>query len=159
AAAAPPPKAVTFKQVAEDYITAHEKDWTNAKSRAQWKSTLATYAYPIVGDLPVADVTREHVTQVLAPIWHTKGETASRLRGRIELILTAAEVRGLRPEGSNPARLKPMQMILGEATKGGKHLAALPHGQIAEFMADLRGRSGTGARCLEFVILTATRVS
>ncbi len=76
-------KAVTFDQAVERYIAAHEAGWKNPKHRQQWRNTLATYASPIIGDLPVGSVTTDLVMKVLAPIWMTKTETASRVRGRI----------------------------------------------------------------------------
>jgi len=78
------------------YIDAHEAGWDNAKHRAQWTATLTTYAFPVMGELPVADVTRAHVMQTLQPIWRTKTETATRLRGRIESVLDFARVMGRR---------------------------------------------------------------
>ncbi|MGJ0426214.1 tyrosine-type recombinase/integrase [Methylocystis sp.] len=96
-------KAMTFKGCAEAYIRSHEKGWRNDKHRAQWGSTLATYAYPVIGPLPVASIDVGLVLKVLEPIWASKPETASRLRGRIEAILDWAKARGFR-DGENPAR-------------------------------------------------------
>ena len=87
---------ITFRAVAEAYIAANEGNWRNDKHRQQWRNTLATYVFPIVGDLPVADVATAHVLTILEPIWKDKAETASRLRGRIETILDAAKARGYR---------------------------------------------------------------
>ena len=75
---------MTFKQCAETYIEAHKAGWQNAKHVAQWGSTLNTYAYPIIGSLPVQSIDVAFVMKVVEPIWTTKTETASRLRGRIE---------------------------------------------------------------------------
>ena len=94
---------ITFKAVAEAYIAANEDSWRNDKHRQQWRNTLATYVYPVIGDLPVADIGTAHVLKILEPIWKDKPETASRVRGRIETILDAAKARGYR-EGENPAR-------------------------------------------------------
>ncbi len=77
----------TFRECAERYIAAHRAGWRNAKHAEQWRSTLATYAFPIFGDLPVQTVDFGLVLKVIEPIWATKTETASRLRGRIESIL------------------------------------------------------------------------
>lgn len=96
-------KGVTFKEAAEQHIQSHEKGWRNATHRQQWRTTLETYAYPEFGSLPVQDVGVAHVMKVLEPIWSTKTETASRLRGRIENILDWAKVREYR-QGENPAR-------------------------------------------------------
>ncbi|MDX9861252.1 MAG: Arm DNA-binding domain-containing protein, partial [Rhodospirillales bacterium] len=89
-------KAMTFKQCAEAYIKAHEAGWQNAKHAAQWTSTLTTYAFPVIGELPVSAVDTGLVMKVLEPIWTTKTETASRVRGRIESVLDWAAVRHYR---------------------------------------------------------------
>lgn len=94
---------ITFKSVAETYITANEGGWRNDKHRQQWRNTLATYVYPVIGELPVANVATAHVLQILEPIWKEKAETASRVRGRMETILDEAKARGYR-DGENPAR-------------------------------------------------------
>src|SRR5262249_53098483 len=96
-------KTITFKQCAESYINAHGAGWRNRKHAAQWGATLATYAYPIIGTLPVQAVDTGLVLKVLEPIWTAKPETASRVRGRLESILDFAKVRGHR-DGENPAR-------------------------------------------------------
>src|SRR5579872_5003608 len=96
-------KAMTFDPCARAYIAAHESGWRNAKHRDQWRNTLATYTSPMFGSLPVQVIDVGLVMKVLEPIWRTKPETASRLRGRIEAILDWATVRGYR-QGDNPAR-------------------------------------------------------
>ncbi len=151
--------AMSFKEAAENYITAHEKGWKNAKHGAQWSSTLKTYAYPIIGNIGVAEVETSHIMRVLEPIWTTKTETASRVRGRVESVLDWATVRGYR-KGDNPARWRGhIEHLL--ATRNDvapvEHHAALPFDEIGAFMVGLRQRSGFGARALEFAILTAAR--
>lgn len=151
--------ARTFQQAAEAYIRAHEAGWKNSKHVAQWTTTLETYAYPIIGSLHVSDIATQHVVSVLEPIWSTKTETASRLRGRIESVLDWARVQGFR-EGENPARWKGhLDHILPARSKvqRTKHHAALDHRRISSFMAALQGIPGTGARALEFAILCASR--
>jgi hypothetical protein len=96
-------KSMTFRQCAETYIAAHKSTWVNAKHAAQWPSSLTAYAYPIFGDLPVQSIDVALVTKALEPIWRDKTETASRLGGRIEAVLSWATVRGYR-HGDNPAR-------------------------------------------------------
>jgi integrase len=149
----------TFREVAEEFITRNEVGWRNAKHRQQWRNTLATYVYPILGDLSVGAVDTGLVVQVLDPIWAAKPETASRVRGRIEAVLDFATVRGFR-QGPNPAQWKgnlahilPARARVREV----EHHAALAFDQIPEFLAELRGRPGMAARALEFVILTAAR--
>ena len=96
-------KQVKFKEAAEKYIAAHRAGWKNAKHAEQWAATLETYAYPVVGDLSVAAIETAHVLKVIEPIWTSRTETASRLRGRIEAVLDWATARQLR-QGENPAR-------------------------------------------------------
>lgn len=150
---------MAFRDAASAYITANAPGWKNPKHGQQWGNTLAKYAYPQIGDLSVADVEFSHVLAILEPIWATKTETATRLRGRIELILDWATVRGHR-SGPNPARWRGhLDKVLPRPSKVAKieHHAALPIAQVPKFMAQLRRAEGQGARALEFVILTACR--
>ena len=152
-------KAMTFDACRDAYIAAHRAGWQNVKHSKQWTTSLATYVTPVFGHLPVAAVDTGLVLKVLEPIWATKSETASRLRGRIEAILDWAKVRGYRA-GENPARWRGhLDKLLPAKAKVHKveHWPALPHGQIGAFMADLRSRTGTAAKALEFAILTAAR--
>jgi len=82
--------AVPFRERAEQYITAHECEWRNPKHRAQWRATLQTYAYPVIGDVQASGITVSHIVGVLRPIWVEKAETARRVRGRIEAVLDYA---------------------------------------------------------------------
>ena len=146
-------RTITFEQACEQYIAAHEASWRNLKHRKQWRSSFATYAWPTVGKLAVA------VTSVLEPIWRTKTETASRLRGRIENVLGWATVRGFR-EGENPARWRGhLDALLPARSKVQRvqHHSALSYAEIGSFMAVLRERAGFAAIALEFTILTAAR--
>ena len=122
-------RAITFGTAAEQYIEGHRAGWRNAKHAAQWTSTLKTYAFPIIGDIPVRDITVDHVMRVLNPIWSSKTETSTRIRQRIEAILDAAKVRNLR-EGENPARwrghLNHLLPAPGSVRKV-KHHPALPY--------------------------------
>jgi integrase len=152
-------KAMTFKACAEAYIEAHRAGWRNAKHAAQWDSTLATYAYPVFGSMPVQSVDVALVMKVIGPIWTTKTETASRVRGRIESALDWAKTRGFR-SGENPARWRGhLENLLPRRSKVQKvkHHAALPYPEIGAFMVALRSQEGVGAQALEFTILTAAR--
>ena len=153
AAAAAAGKAMTFDQCAAAYIAANEDGWRHPRHVKLWRATLARYASPIFGKLVVSDVDRGLVLRALDPIWAIKPETASRVRGRIELILDFAEARGYRPEGSNPARLLPIKTALGRRPQKVQHFAALPYGELPAFMAELR----PGARILDSVRLTHRR--
>ena len=150
---------MTFGRAAEAFYAANAAGWRNAKHRAQFLSTLKEYAYPVLKDMPVADVTAPMVLRVLTPIWTTKTETANRVRGRIEKVLDWAKVQEYR-SGDNPAAWRGhLSLSLPKPSKVAKkgHHAALPYAEVAAFMADLRARPGTGARALEFLILTAAR--
>lgn len=152
-------RGVTFRTVAERYIAAHAPSWRNPKHRQQWGNTLITYVYPVMGDLPVADVATAHVLAALEPIWTTKPETAGRVRGRIEAVLDYAKAVALR-EGENAAGWKG-HLALTLPARGKvaavEHHAALPWPEVAAFLATLRGQAGIGARALDFAILTAAR--
>jgi integrase len=152
-------RAMTFRQCAEAYIDAHRAGWRNSKHAGQWEATLGAYAYPILGKLPVAAIDTGLVMKVIEPIWQTKTETASRLRGRIEAVLGWATVRQYR-QGDNPARWRGhLDNLLPARTKVAKveHHPALPYAEIGDFMTALQAQEGIAARALEFTILTAAR--
>ncbi len=149
----------TFERCAAEYIKSHRAGWRNPKHAAQWSSTLERYAYPSIGHLPVADVDVRHVVAVLLPIWHTKTETASRVRGRIESVLDWASGRGMRT-GLNAAAWKGVlstQLPARNRLKKPVHHAALDFADAPAFMLRLRAAAGVGALALEFTILTAAR--
>ena len=161
-------KAMTFRQCAEHYVAANRAAWKNAKHAGQWETTLETYVYPTLGKLPVQVIDTGLVMQVLEPIWTSKPETASRVRGRIESILDYAAVREWRPKGDNPARWRghldkalpaptDAKRAVRRETGRTEHHRALPYDEIAAFMAELRRRPGMAACALEFAILTAAR--
>ena len=152
-------RMMTFTQCAQLHIKAHAPGWRNAKHADQWEATLAAYAYPVFGELAVSAVDTGLVLKALQPIWTSKTETAARLRGRIERILDWAAARGYRA-GDNPARWRGhLDKLLPAKTKVSKdkHFAALPYGEVGGFMEALRLQPGTGARALEFAILTGSR--
>lgn len=154
-------KRVTFDEATEAYIAAYEKGWRNEKHAAQWRSTLKTYASPIFGALSVKEIDTGLVAKVLEPIWSTKTETASRVRGRIEAILDWAATRGYRT-GENPARWKGhLENILPRRSKVQRvqHHSALPYTEIGPFVSAVRQQGGLSALALELLILTATRTS
>ena len=151
-------KGVTFKSAAESYIKTNEDNWRNEKHRQQWRNTLNTYVYPVIGDLPVSEITSAHVLSIIEPIWKIKPETASRVRGRIESILDAAKARGYR-EGENPARWRGhIAEILPKRSKLTRgHHTAMPYEGVPDFLGKLRARQALAALALEFTILTAAR--
>ncbi len=149
----------SFADCTQSYLSSHRAGWKNLKHGQQWASTLKTYAFPVIGTHSVADIDTPAVLAILEPIWLTKTETATRVRGRIEAILDWATVRGYR-QGENPARWKGhLDKLLPARSKVQKveHHPALPYAEITAFMADLRERDGVSASALAFSILTAAR--
>lgn len=152
-------RALTFSECATKYIDAHEGSWRNDKHVKQWRTTIERYANPVMGKMLVRDVGLPQVLKVLEPIWRTKTETASRLRGRLESVLDWATVREYRT-GPNPARWKGhLDNLLAEPGKIAKtnHHRALAFEEMPAFMKTLRAQEGAGAKALEFAILTAAR--
>lgn len=152
-------RVMTFDQCAAAYIKAHKAAWKNAKHADQWTRTLATYASPVFGHLPVADIDTALVVRCLASIWDSKTETATRLRGRIESVLGWATTSGLR-SGDNPARWRGhLENLLANISKTSrtKNHPSLPWQQLPAFITALRACPGSSARALEFAILTACR--
>ncbi len=150
--------AVTFKEMAEQFLSMNEANWRNAKHRQQWRNTLNTYAYPIIGKMRVGDIETPHVLQILEPIWRSKSETAGRIRGRIEAILDAAKVREYR-SGENPARWRGhLANLLPARPKLSRgHHKALPYDEVPALLSALRSHRAVSALALEFTVLTAAR--
>jgi integrase len=152
-------KAMTFRQCAEAYISAHQAGWSNPKHAAQWPATLSAYAYSIFGGLPVQAVDVALVMRAIEPIWTEKPETASRIRGRIENVLDWATARGYRT-AENPARWRGhLENLLPKKSKVRRveHVAAMPHAELPAFMAELRQQERIEAQALQFTILTGAR--
>lgn len=152
-------KSLTFGEAAKRFLASKTREFRNPKHIKQWQSTLDTYASPVIGRLPVDAVELAHIIQILEPIWQEKTETASRLRGRIESVLSWATVSGFR-SGDNPARWRGnLDAVLPKPGKLKKvrHHRAVPWAEIGAFMQALRQREGVAARALEFAILTAAR--
>jgi integrase len=147
----------TFGDMADDVRVSLSVGFRNEKHKAQWKSTLETYAAPLRAK-PVDTIATDDVLAVLKPIWTTKAETASRVRGRIEKVLDAAKAKGFR-EGENPARWRGhLDHLLPRPSKLSRgHHAAMPYEEVAAFIAKLRERDATSALALELCILTAAR--
>tara|TARA_R110000787_G_scaffold83794_4_gene180069 strand:- start:862 stop:1830 length:969 start_codon:yes stop_codon:yes gene_type:complete len=154
-------KRTTFQEAAEAFIAAHESSWANPKHRQQWTNTLATYAYPEIGPLAVGDVGLAHVLKILEPLWSTKTETATRIRGRIAQVLDAAYARGqIDGPWQNPARWRGhLDKLLAKPSRVAKpaHHKAIAVDEVGAFMVRLRSVEGMGAKALEFAILTAAR--
>jgi len=151
----------TFEAVARDLIASKRAGWKSAKHAAQWSATLETYAYPVIGSRDVSTIDTAAVLDVLNPIWSTKHETATRLRQRLEAVLTAAKVLGLR-SGENPAAWRGhLAALLPTISKKSRvrHHPAMRWQDLPRFMAEMRRRDSMSARALEFTILNASRTS
>jgi integrase len=152
-------KSISFAACAQQYVDSHKAGWRSAKHAAQWPASLDVYVYPVFGSLSVQAIDVGLVLRAIEPIWTVKPETASRVRGRIESVLDWATARGYRT-GENPARWRGhLENLLPKKSKVRRveHHAALPYGEIADFMAALRQQEGVPARALEFAIFTAAR--
>ena len=150
---------LVFNEAAEAFIREHETTWRNVKHAQQWRNTLATYVAPKFGTVPVPDIDQSMVLRALTPIWKTKTETATRLRGRIEQVLDWATAHGHRT-GPNPARWRgQLEHILADPNKVSpvKHHAAVPFAQLPGLYLHLATIDGQSARALRFLILTAAR--
>ncbi|SFV38701.1 tyrosine-type recombinase/integrase [Hyphomicrobium facile] len=154
-------RSMTFKECAEAYMAAHEPSWKNAKHCEQWHSTLRRYLYPKFGGIAVSSVTTVIVLDAIQPIWHSMPETASRVRGRIEVVIDWAKARGAF-SGENPARWRGhLANLLPKPSKVAKveHHAAMPFDDLPAFVSELRATAGLTSRALEFTILTAARTT
>ena len=150
---------LTFKEIAEACIASKSHEWKNAKHAQQWSNSLKAYAFPILGSLPIAEISTDLILKVLEPIWISKAETASRVRQRIETVWDYGKARNY-VSGENPARLKGhLDKVLSKTAKVKRvrHFPALPYSEISSFISELKTRSGFSALGLEFLILTAAR--
>jgi len=154
-------QAWTFDDCANGYIEAHKHSWTNVKHESQWRNTLSTYASPVIGKLPVEEITTNWVMRVIEPIWYAKTETANRVRSRIEKVLSWAIARNYRDQ-PNPAiwkgNIKELLPSRSSIAKQ-KHHAALPYSEVSNFMLNLNSRTSVSAYALQFTILTAARTT
>ncbi|MDR1424122.1 MAG: integrase arm-type DNA-binding domain-containing protein [Azoarcus sp.] len=149
----------TFDECVAEYIASHKEGWKNPKHKAQWRNSLLTYASPHFGKTDVREITTPLVLRALTPIWATKTETASRLRERIERVLSFAATCNYR-DRDNPARWQGhLQELLPKPSRvrGVRHHPAMPYGEIAAFFAALAADAGLGIPALAFTILTAAR--
>ena len=148
---------MTFEVAACRYHDQHAGKW-GKQHRSEFLSSLRRYALKAIGSLEVSAIDVPAVLRVIEPIWNTKSETASRVRARIESVLDWAKARGHRT-GDNPASWDVIGQVLPAVSEiaPAQHHVALPFGEIAAFMVELRARDGIGARALEFAILTAAR--
>jgi integrase len=149
----------TFEAIAEAYIAFHRPTWSSKKHAAQWESTLATYAYPVIGHLPVGRVDVGEVLEILEPIWRDKPETANRVRGRIETIVDYAKARKWF-SGENPARWRGhLDQLLPSRSRVRpvEHQAAMPWREVPAFYQRLSRDRDISALALRYTIVNALR--
>jgi len=154
-------RRITFDDAADKFIAAHEPSWKNTKHIQQWHNSLKTYVRPILGPMPVSEIETGDIIRIIEPIWKTKTETASRVRGRIEKVLDWARAHGYR-EGTNPAAWKGhLELMLPAKGKiaAVKHHPAMPYEELPGFIKQLRAQDAISARALEFTIMTGARTS
>ncbi|CDG55188.1 MULTISPECIES: tyrosine-type recombinase/integrase [Halomonadaceae] len=152
---------VTVTHCAARYIQSHRRSWRNAKHARQWVSTLKTYVRPVIGNLPVEEVTTQDILKILTPIWTVKNETAKRVQGRIENILDFAAAHEYRDQ-VNPARWRGhLDKLLAKPSRVQKvnHHPAMPYDQVATFIGSVQLYKSMSSKALLFLILTATRTS
>ncbi len=162
-------KSITFKFCAERYIDNKSAEWKNAKHKQQWENTLKTYVYPSIGSMPIKEIKTSDVRRCLDKIWSSKTETASRVRQRIEAVISSAIALGERQDGNpavwkgllenfyaKPEKIKRKRHI--EAGMDG-HFSAMPYKDVPQFMAELIKLDGIAPLALRFLILTAPRTT
>ena len=150
------PRAPTFRQVAAQVIDFHRPTWRSPRSAAQWESSLRDYAYPVLGNMRVDEITSAHILRALRPVWNTKRETAQRTRQRISAIMKAAIAAGHRKD--NPAA-DALTSVLPRGGAVRRHHRALPYAEVSGALQLVRDSTTHPATKLafEFLVLTATR--
>ena len=149
-------KVMTFREAADQFMKVKLKGFRSDVHKRQWKATLEI-AHRVIGSVPVDAVDTAMVLRVLRPIWDETPTTASRLRGRIERVISYAIASGMRADESNPAGWKGHLQDVFPAKPKIQHFAAVDYRELPEIMQRLRATDGVAARALEFCILTAAR--
>ena len=164
-------KSKTFKECAQAYMAAQKSKFTNAKHQKQWESTVEQYAYPLIGNLLVSDISMRNIlgvleqkikdptTKMMKTFWELKTETASRVQGRIKKIMDYAIVNEYRTT-INPATwvgYLETQLPAPNKIQNVEHQPAVPYSQVGDFMVALRKHKNNSAKALEFLIMTSVR--
>ncbi len=150
-------QSMTFEKAALACFETKQPEWKNGKHQDQWINTLTTYAFPIIGSMPVADIEARHVVQCLKPIWLIKKETAKRVRQRIDTVMRWAKAMGYRT-GDNPASLEGnLEYLLPAQKQTVVHHPAMPFEILPAFWDELSSVQTVSADALRFLILTAAR--
>ena len=152
-------RKVLFRDYALQYVESMSPKWSGKRQEQRWVNSIATYAFPVIGSLSLEDISTHHIVEILKPIWATRNETASKLRGRLQKILSAAITSGLRT-GPNPAEFKNhLENILPSIRRQVKHHKALAFQEFPAFFKFLMSSSSVSSLCLQFTLLNATRTS
>jgi integrase len=153
-------RKLTFRQAAEQYFNQHESKWRSVQHREAFLTSLAAFAFPVLGNMDVATIDTPDILRAFERHWTTKAITADRVRSRVERVIDWAIVRGHRPPGTNPARWKGhLDQVLPAPRKVApiEHHRAVPFQDVPAFMQMLRALQASAARALEFTIMTAAR--
>jgi integrase len=148
----------SFEEIAQQVHIERLPTWKNPKHGQQWINTLAEYAFPKIGRLPVSEIEQPEIMQVLSPIWTTKHETAKRLAQRIKAVLDVAKSKGFR-EGENPVTTIRDAKVLPTVKHKVQHHKAMRWQDVPAFYADLTTKDAMAAKALMFTCLTASRTS
>jgi integrase len=152
---------MTFGKAAQEYIDSEKHAWKSSKHAQQWTNTLTTYAFPVIENVACADITTRHILDILNPIWVSKHETATRVRGRIESILDRAIALGHRT-AANPAKWKENlshTLFTISKRKTVEHHPAMPYAQVPELIQRIGSNPVISSKALLICVLTATRTS
>jgi integrase len=155
----------TFKELAADHIAAKSVAWRNAKHAWQWSRTLEMFVYPTIGKLTPDKITTDHILRILSPMWSTKLETATRVRQRIEAVMSRAITLKMRDRSEgNPAAWKDhLEHLLAspkelrEMSQPVVHHPAIKHSDLSALLSQLRTVESVGSYCLQFISMTAVR--
>jgi integrase len=156
--AARQPVSKPFRWCAEQFIRSRESGWTNPKFARDWRNSLARYADPVIGDMPMAAITTAHVLQILQPQWRERTETLLRVGNRIEQIWDWGKAMHY-CDGENPARWRGhLDKLLDRgARKQTEHFAAVPFQAVPALVLALQQSGSAAADALEFAIHSALR--
>lgn len=147
---------LTFEEAAEKVHALNEPHWKNEKHAAQWISTMREYVFPYFGSKRATDVDGADVLRALSPIWHTREETARRVKQRIGTVFKWVVAQGWRID--NPAETVTKALPRHDRSKV-RHHPALPYNDVPSAIQKVSDSGAAAATKLafEFLVLTATR--
>jgi len=149
-------QARTFRAVAEACIQSQAPGWKDRKTAITWRNSLERWAYPVIGDTPVADIDKHAVMRAISAVWRERPATGRKVLRRIGAVLRYAAAHGWRAN-DNPADAKMLRSMGLPAARGARSLPSLPWARVPAFWAALDKVEGMGAAALRLAILTALR--